>query len=155
VGLKRGPVSLVSTIEELLRRKSRVTGLEIRDYGRRGHATPPYPQKLTLTSPTSCGRSVGIVRSRTKSKIFFLLRFLPRHVYSPIASKAYRWVFHVFLRPAPACLSSSVGTYSITVLSGRSPNIRCTCSFRFWLHFPASWVILSSPSRCAIPSFRL
>jgi hypothetical protein len=26
-----------------------------------------YPQKLALTSPTSGGRSVGIVRSRTKS----------------------------------------------------------------------------------------
>jgi hypothetical protein len=31
------------------------------------HATPLYPQKLALTSPTSGGRSVGIVRSRTKA----------------------------------------------------------------------------------------
>jgi hypothetical protein len=30
------------------------------------HATPLYPQKLALTS-TSGGRSVGIVRSRTKA----------------------------------------------------------------------------------------
>jgi hypothetical protein len=29
--------------------------------------TPLYPQKLALTSPTSGGRSVGIVLSRTKS----------------------------------------------------------------------------------------
>jgi len=28
--------------------------------------TPLYPQKLALTSPTGGGRSVGIVRSRTK-----------------------------------------------------------------------------------------
>jgi hypothetical protein len=28
---------------------------------------PLYPQKLALTSPTSCGRSVGIVRSRTQA----------------------------------------------------------------------------------------
>jgi hypothetical protein len=34
---------------------------------RTGHATPFYPQKLALTSPTSGGRSVGIVRSRTKA----------------------------------------------------------------------------------------
>jgi hypothetical protein len=27
-----------------------------------------YPQKLALTSPTSGGRSVGIVRLRTKAK---------------------------------------------------------------------------------------
>ena len=31
------------------------------------HVTPLYPQKLELTSPTSGGRSVGIVRSRTKA----------------------------------------------------------------------------------------
>jgi hypothetical protein len=39
VGLERGPLSLVSTIEELLERKSRGSGLEDRDYGRRGSAT--------------------------------------------------------------------------------------------------------------------
>jgi hypothetical protein len=33
VGLERGPLSLVSTIEELLGRKSRGSGLEIREYG--------------------------------------------------------------------------------------------------------------------------
>jgi len=31
------------------------------------HVTPLYPQKLALTSPTSGGRSVGIVRVRTKA----------------------------------------------------------------------------------------
>jgi hypothetical protein len=36
VGLERGPLSLVSTIEELLERKSSGSCLEIRDYGRRG-----------------------------------------------------------------------------------------------------------------------
>jgi len=29
--------------------------------------TPLYPQKLAVTSPTGGGRSVGIVRSRTKA----------------------------------------------------------------------------------------
>jgi hypothetical protein len=38
VGLKRGPLSLLSTIEELLGRKSSGSGLESRDYGRRGSA---------------------------------------------------------------------------------------------------------------------
>jgi hypothetical protein len=37
------------------------------------HATSLYPQKLALTSPTSGGRSVGIVRSRTKARILVLL----------------------------------------------------------------------------------
>ena len=31
------------------------------------HVTPLHPQKLALTSPTGGGRSVGIVRSRTKA----------------------------------------------------------------------------------------
>ena len=36
------------------------------------HATPLYPQKLALTSPTGGGCSVGIVRSRTKATEFSL-----------------------------------------------------------------------------------
>ena len=31
------------------------------------HVTPLYPQRLALTSPTGGGRSVGIVRVRTKA----------------------------------------------------------------------------------------
>ena len=37
------------------------------------HVTPLYPQKLALTSPTRGGRSVGIVRSRTKGTEFSLV----------------------------------------------------------------------------------
>jgi hypothetical protein len=75
VGLERDPLSLVSTIEELLGRKSSGSGLESRKYGRRGSAAlttrhPLYPQKLTLTSPTSGGRSVSIVRSWTEATEF-------------------------------------------------------------------------------------
>ena len=36
------------------------------------HVTSLYPQKLALTSPTGGGRSVGIVRSRTKATEFFI-----------------------------------------------------------------------------------
>jgi hypothetical protein len=41
-----------------------------------------YPQKLALTSPTSGGRSVGIVRSRTKATEFVLLILLAYQVLS-------------------------------------------------------------------------
>jgi len=41
------------------------------------HVTPLYPQKLALTSPTGGGRSVGIVRVRTKAPEF---SFQPREV---------------------------------------------------------------------------
>jgi hypothetical protein len=50
----------VSTTEELLGRNSSGFGIEIREYGRRD------PQ-LALSSLASGGRSVGIVRSRTKA----------------------------------------------------------------------------------------
>jgi hypothetical protein len=63
VSLEWGPLSLT---EELLGRKSSGSGLETREYGRRD------PQKLPITSPTSGGRSVGIVRSRTQTMEFFL-----------------------------------------------------------------------------------
>jgi hypothetical protein len=72
--LERGPLSLVSTTEELLGRKSSGTSLEIREYGRRDPSRSSrgnlYSQKLTLTSPTSGGRSVGIVRLRTQATGF-------------------------------------------------------------------------------------
>jgi hypothetical protein len=71
VGLERGPLSLASTIEELLGRNSSGSGLENWEYGLGDPLRWPrdtlYPQKLTLTSPTSGGRSVGIVRLRTKT----------------------------------------------------------------------------------------
>jgi hypothetical protein len=48
--------------------------LENREYGRRHPSRWPrstlYPQKLAITSPTSGGRSVGIVRSRTQTMQF-------------------------------------------------------------------------------------
>jgi hypothetical protein len=63
VGLERGPLSLVSTIEELLDRKvaapvykAENTAVGIRHAD---HVAPLYPQKLAITSPTSGGRSVG------------------------------------------------------------------------------------------------
>jgi hypothetical protein len=74
VSLERGPLSLVSAIEELLGRKSSGSGLENREYGRRNQSRWPrdtvYPQKLALTSPTSGVRLVGIVRSRTQTTEF-------------------------------------------------------------------------------------
>jgi hypothetical protein len=73
-GLERGPLSLVSTTEELLGRKSSGSGLESREYSRRDHSRWPrgslYPQKLALISLASDGRSIGIVRSRTQATEF-------------------------------------------------------------------------------------
>jgi hypothetical protein len=67
VGLEWGPLSLVTTIEELLERRSSGSDLESREYG-----STIYSQKLALTSPTSGGRSVVIVRSRTQATELFI-----------------------------------------------------------------------------------
>jgi hypothetical protein len=61
MGLERDPLSLVSTIEELLGRESSGCGLEIRYYSRKGSAAlmtrhRSIRKKLALTSPTSGGR---------------------------------------------------------------------------------------------------
>jgi hypothetical protein len=80
VGLERGLLSLESTIEELLERKSRGSVLENREASRRDPSRRPrrtfYPQKSALTSPTSCGRSIGIGRSSTQATEFSLV-FIP------------------------------------------------------------------------------
>ena len=52
-------------------RKQRLTAVGTRCVD---HVTPLYPQKLALTSPTGSGRSVGIVRVRTKATEFFFYR---------------------------------------------------------------------------------
>jgi hypothetical protein len=69
VSLERGPLSLVSTVEELLEKGSSGSDLE----NRADYAALLSLQKLALTSPTSDGRSVGIVRSRTKSTKILLV----------------------------------------------------------------------------------
>jgi hypothetical protein len=83
VGLERGALSLVSTIEELLGTESSGSGVENRQYGRKDPSRCPRgtscPQKLALTSPRSGGRSVGIVRS-----------WIQATELSPVLGHAYR-----------------------------------------------------------------
>jgi hypothetical protein len=71
MGLERGALSLVSTTEELVGKKSSGSGLEIREYDRRDLSCWPHgtlsPQKLALTLLTSGSHSVGIVHSRTQA----------------------------------------------------------------------------------------
>jgi hypothetical protein len=76
VGLERGPLSRVSTIEELFGGKSIGSGLENRDDRRdpsRWLRDTLYPKHLALTLPKIGGRSVGTVRSRTNATEFSLI----------------------------------------------------------------------------------
>jgi hypothetical protein len=73
--------------------------LENREYSPRDPSRWPrgtlYPQKLETTSPTSGGRSVGIVRSRTQTMEFVVLFkcFLLTAV-TPTVVKYYYFTLH-------------------------------------------------------------
>jgi hypothetical protein len=58
VGPERGPLSLVSTIEELLGRKNSCSGLESQEYGRRGTVT------LTMWHPLSVELGINFANKR-------------------------------------------------------------------------------------------
>jgi hypothetical protein len=74
VGLERGPLSFVNTIEELLGRNNSGSGLEMREYGRGEPLLSPRktlnPQKLAIPLPTNRRSTVGIVSKRTKTTEF-------------------------------------------------------------------------------------
>ena len=81
--------------------------------------TPLYPQKLALTSPTDGGRSVGIVRSRTKATEFrfysckYLLAWCQMGQCQELslsvkASVSFR-VIHIFLLKGPMSWSNHCG----------------------------------------------
>jgi hypothetical protein len=72
VGLERDPLSLVSTTEELLGRKSSGSGRDPSRWPRENL----YPQRLALTWPTRGGHSVGLVRLRTQATEFFLFTYI-------------------------------------------------------------------------------
>jgi hypothetical protein len=99
VGLERGPLSLMSTIEELLLRNSSCSGLESREYGCRDLSHWPrgtlYPQKLALTLSTSGSRSVGIVRLWTESMefVFFLFVFMILEICDAVFCCKVIWIY--------------------------------------------------------------
>ena len=68
------------------------------------HVTPFYPQKLALTSPTGGGRSIGIVRSRTKATEFFFIHRFNLYQSSPSFFPLYIqpvytsfWMMHFYI----------------------------------------------------------
>jgi hypothetical protein len=127
VGLERGALNLVSITEELLGKKSSGSGIENREYGRRDHWSrwprdTHYPQQLALTEPTNGGRSVGIVRSRTKAIELIILLLLFITV-----------VFHLILiilviyniqKPNLLCMRGSCSTVCLQLVPAPKPSYR-------------------------------
>jgi hypothetical protein len=106
VGLERGSLSLMSTTEELLGINCSDSGLENRECRRRDPSRWPrnnlYPQMFALISPTSGGRSVGRVRSRTKATELLVLYIYiwergPLFVQNRVPQEARSSCFHVGL----------------------------------------------------------
>jgi hypothetical protein len=80
VGLERGPLNLVSTIEELLERKSSGSGLENSEYGRRDPLSWPLDTTLSAKVGTNFAdnrRSLGLNCSiaDTSHQVFFFFYF--------------------------------------------------------------------------------
>jgi hypothetical protein len=78
--MERGPLSLMSTIEELLGRKGSGSSLENENTGvgirRADYATP----SILKSSPTSDSRSVGIVPSWTQATEFYYVERLQKRI---------------------------------------------------------------------------
>jgi hypothetical protein len=104
LGLERDPLSLVSKIQELLGRKGRGSGLKNREYSSRDPLCWPcntlHSQKLALTSPSSSGSSVGIVRSRTQATDFvcLFLFYGPEFSYTFLSSPRHVWALTLFIQ---------------------------------------------------------
>jgi hypothetical protein len=100
VSLERGPLSLMSTIEELLGRNGSGSSLEIQEYSCGDPLHWPrdtlYLQKLSLTSLTSGSRLVNIVHSLAKATEFSLALVCTSFYY--FVHWTYVWFLHILLR---------------------------------------------------------
>ena len=63
------------------------------------HVTFLYPQKLALTSPTGGGRSVGIVRSRTKATELVIQWNFGSHILLHIVRRYARQLLGTINKP--------------------------------------------------------
>ena len=87
------------------------------------HATPLYPQKLALTSPTGGGRSVSIVRSRTKATEFSLIiNFTIGRFSSPVKVRPQARTLFLKIR---CNLTFPIPIWAIQVTAY---NVNCTAS---------------------------
>jgi hypothetical protein len=86
--------------------------LENREYCRRDLSRwlrgTLYPQKLAITSSTSGGRSVGVVRSQTQTMEFFFIRKMYRTVQQNIGMQLSLFVVTYITNNIAYCTESDV-----------------------------------------------
>jgi hypothetical protein len=123
VGLERGPLSLVNTIEELLEKNSSRSGLENRDYGRRDPSRwqrdSLYPQNMALTSLPSGGRSVGLVRSQTEVTEFVSCFCLYGNTTMDVVEGGGSNALFLLVRVASKRFENPLSKYSLLLLTAR------------------------------------
>jgi hypothetical protein len=124
MGSGTGPLSLVSTTEELLGRKSSGYGLENQEYSRWDSLRwPPdthYPKNMALTWTTNGGRSVGIVPLRTHAMEFSSVR-TKSDTHPTTLKRTHRW--GVQLHTTPDGLSKELDT---------SVKVQAATAFNTW-----------------------
>jgi hypothetical protein len=112
VGLERGPLSLMSTTEELLGRKSSSSGLEIREYGRRDPSRCPHGS-LSAKFCADC-RQAAVARSVYFARGDTVIIILSKQIFNTKTPEAYFGLCRVQFIPMPTdplnspCLSSAV-----------------------------------------------
>jgi hypothetical protein len=139
VGLERGPLSLVSTTEELLGRKSSGSGLENRDYSRRDSSRWPrgtlYPQKLALTSLTSCGHSVEFARGLRPREFSFIIKSVLNWSSAFLDTVSVRLLYCSVVQRISSC-NITGHVFQIVALSSvyeRLLHINILGSFQTWM----------------------
>jgi hypothetical protein len=124
--LEWGPLSLVSTTEELLGRNSSGCGLESWDYSR-GDALPwpcdtLYRQKLELSSPTSSCHLVSTVRLRTRATEFYIYICIYIYIYYIYF---YIYIYFIYIYIFIICLFEA--PFRNSVLPVFADKQRCWC----------------------------
>jgi hypothetical protein len=102
----------------------------------------PYPQKLALTSPTSSGRSVGIVCSRTQAlefSFFFSLEIILRIIVKTIC-----W-YHIFQESDIPSIAYEQKLWSIWCFMW-------DCWLHFCYHMLFLWYLTSGCATVLLPS---
>jgi hypothetical protein len=99
--------------------------------------TPLYPQKLALTSPTGGGRSVGMVRSRTKATAF--ISFL-----TSSSQRVFGLPIGLFEMGFQECIAMTILVSCILSTWPYHPNLCALMKFIMFLCFiilSSSWLV--------------